>query len=101
MNFSFDFSGKNVFVFGGTSGINLGIAESFAAARAGREAARQGVLGERAGALPLRRLIPEALPAVGRLQHRLGVRTSDSLGTVDRSQSSRARPPRARERPGA
>src|SRR5688572_19097497 len=34
MNFSFDFSGKNVFVFGGTSGINLGIAESFAAAGA-------------------------------------------------------------------
>jgi NAD(P)-dependent dehydrogenase (short-subunit alcohol dehydrogenase family) len=32
MNFSFDFSGKNVFVFGGTSGINLGIAESFASA---------------------------------------------------------------------
>jgi NAD(P)-dependent dehydrogenase (short-subunit alcohol dehydrogenase family) len=30
MNFSFDFSGKNVFVFGGTSGINLGIAEAFA-----------------------------------------------------------------------
>ena len=29
MNFSFDFSGKNVFVFGGTSGINLGIAEAF------------------------------------------------------------------------
>ena len=27
MNFSFDFSGKNVFVFGGTSGINIGIAE--------------------------------------------------------------------------
>ena len=34
MNFSFDFSGKNVFVFGGTSGINLGIAETFAAAGA-------------------------------------------------------------------
>jgi len=34
MNFSFDFSGKNVFVFGGTSGINLGIAESFVAAGA-------------------------------------------------------------------
>ena len=29
MNFSFDFSRKNVFVFGGTSGINLGIAEAF------------------------------------------------------------------------
>ena len=29
MNFSFDFTGKTVFVFGGTSGINLGIAESF------------------------------------------------------------------------
>ena len=34
MNFSFDFSGRNVFVFGGTSGINLGIAESFVAAGA-------------------------------------------------------------------
>ena len=34
MNFSFDFSGKNVFIFGGTSGINLGIAESFVAAGA-------------------------------------------------------------------
>ena len=34
MNFSFDFSGKNVFVFGGTSGINLGIAEAFADAGA-------------------------------------------------------------------
>jgi NAD(P)-dependent dehydrogenase (short-subunit alcohol dehydrogenase family) len=34
MNFSFNFSGKNVFVFGGTSGINLGIAESFVAAGA-------------------------------------------------------------------
>jgi NAD(P)-dependent dehydrogenase (short-subunit alcohol dehydrogenase family) len=34
VNFSFDFSGKNVFVFGGTSGINLGIAESFMAAGA-------------------------------------------------------------------
>lgn len=31
MNASFDFSGKRVFVFGGTSGINLGIAERFAA----------------------------------------------------------------------
>ncbi|MEL6700108.1 MAG: SDR family oxidoreductase [Pseudomonadota bacterium] len=29
---SFDFTGKNVFVVGGTSGINLGIAQSFAAA---------------------------------------------------------------------
>ena len=34
MSFSFDFSGKNVFVFGGTSGINLGIAEAFAEAGA-------------------------------------------------------------------
>ena len=34
MNFSFDFAGKKVFVFGGTSGINLGIAEAFAAAGA-------------------------------------------------------------------
>ncbi len=34
MKFSFDFRGKNVFVFGGTSGINLGIAESFVAAGA-------------------------------------------------------------------
>jgi NAD(P)-dependent dehydrogenase (short-subunit alcohol dehydrogenase family) len=34
MNFSFDLSGKNVFVFGGTSGINLGIAEAFVAAGA-------------------------------------------------------------------
>ena len=34
MSFSFDFSGKNVFVFGGTSGINLGIAEAFADAGA-------------------------------------------------------------------
>ena len=34
MNFTFDFHNKNVFVFGGTSGINLGIAESFANAGA-------------------------------------------------------------------
>ena len=34
MSFSFAFHGKNVFVFGGTSGINLGIAESFANAGA-------------------------------------------------------------------
>lgn len=31
MNPTFDFTGKKVFVFGGTSGINLGIAEAFAA----------------------------------------------------------------------
>ncbi len=30
MNAQFDFTGKNVFIFGGTSGINLGIAQSFA-----------------------------------------------------------------------
>ncbi len=34
MNVSFDFSGKRVFVFGGTSGINLGIALRFAEAGA-------------------------------------------------------------------
>lgn len=34
MNFSFDFAGKKVFVFGGTSGINLGIAEAFVSAGA-------------------------------------------------------------------
>ncbi|WP_224824567.1 SDR family oxidoreductase [Cognatishimia sp. MH4019] len=34
MTASFDFSGKNVFVVGGTSGINLGIAKAFAAAGA-------------------------------------------------------------------
>ena len=34
MTVSFDFTGKNVFVVGGTSGINLGIAEAFAAAGA-------------------------------------------------------------------
>ena len=34
MNVTFDFSGKQVFVFGGTSGINLGIARSFAKAGA-------------------------------------------------------------------
>lgn len=34
MTATFDFGGKQVFVFGGTSGINLGIAESFAAAGA-------------------------------------------------------------------
>jgi NAD(P)-dependent dehydrogenase (short-subunit alcohol dehydrogenase family) len=34
MSASFDFSGKNVFVFGGTSGINLGIAKQFAKAGA-------------------------------------------------------------------
>lgn len=34
MQASFDFSGKRVFVFGGTSGINLGIARCFAAAGA-------------------------------------------------------------------
>jgi NAD(P)-dependent dehydrogenase (short-subunit alcohol dehydrogenase family) len=34
MSASFDFSGKQVFVFGGTSGINLGIASSFAKAGA-------------------------------------------------------------------
>ena len=30
MSFSFDYQGKNVFIFGGTSGINLGIAKRFA-----------------------------------------------------------------------
>lgn len=34
MSVTFDFSGKQVFVFGGTSGINLGIARCFAAAGA-------------------------------------------------------------------
>ena len=34
MKTTFDFSGSNVFVFGGTSGINLGIARCFAAAGA-------------------------------------------------------------------
>jgi len=34
MKTSFDFKGSNVFVFGGTSGINLGIAEGFARAGA-------------------------------------------------------------------
>ena len=34
MTATFDFSGKQVFVFGGTSGINFGIAERFAAAGA-------------------------------------------------------------------
>src|SRR5947209_4764029 len=34
MNASFDLHGKAVFVFGGTSGINLGIAEVFAKAGA-------------------------------------------------------------------
>ena len=34
MSVSFDFAGKNVLVVGGTSGINLGIAEGFAAAGA-------------------------------------------------------------------
>jgi NAD(P)-dependent dehydrogenase (short-subunit alcohol dehydrogenase family) len=34
MSASFDFSGKRVFVFGGTRGINLGIARCFAAAGA-------------------------------------------------------------------
>jgi NAD(P)-dependent dehydrogenase (short-subunit alcohol dehydrogenase family) len=34
MTATFDFSGKNVFVAGGTSGINLGIAQAFAAAGA-------------------------------------------------------------------
>lgn len=34
MSASFDFSGSNVFVFGGTSGINLGIAKCFAEAGA-------------------------------------------------------------------
>jgi NAD(P)-dependent dehydrogenase (short-subunit alcohol dehydrogenase family) len=34
VNFHVDFSGKKVFVFGGTSGINLGIAEAFADAGA-------------------------------------------------------------------
>ena len=34
MQASFDFSGANVFVFGGTSGINLGVAECFAKAGA-------------------------------------------------------------------
>lgn len=34
MSASFDFSGRKVFIFGGTSGINLGIAKCFAAAGA-------------------------------------------------------------------
>lgn len=33
-NFAFDLAGRNVFVFGGTSGINLGIAQAFARAGA-------------------------------------------------------------------
>ena len=37
MSAKFDFSGKRVFVFGGTSGINLGIARCFA--RAGADVA--------------------------------------------------------------
>jgi NAD(P)-dependent dehydrogenase (short-subunit alcohol dehydrogenase family) len=34
MKATFDFSGANVFIFGGTSGINLGVAECFAKAGA-------------------------------------------------------------------
>lgn len=34
MTISFDFTGRNVFIFGGTSGINLGIAKAFARAGA-------------------------------------------------------------------
>ena len=34
MNLNFDFTGKSVFVAGGSSGINLGIAEAFAKAGA-------------------------------------------------------------------
>ena len=41
---SFDFSGANVLVFGGTSGINLGIAEAFA-----RAGAAVGVVGRNEG----------------------------------------------------
>ena len=34
MSASFDFTNQHVFIFGGTSGINLGIAKCFAAAGA-------------------------------------------------------------------
>ena len=62
MNFSFDFSGKNVFVFGGTSGINLGIAEAFVAA-----GARVGVASrsQEKGDAAVARLSRQDAPAFG------------------------------------
>ena len=36
MQATFDFTGRRVFVFGGTSGINLGIARAFAAGKLAR-----------------------------------------------------------------
>lgn len=61
MSVSFDFSGKNVFVFGGTSGINLGIAKRFAEAGASVAVASRSQEKVDAAVAELKQLGSEAL----------------------------------------
>jgi NAD(P)-dependent dehydrogenase (short-subunit alcohol dehydrogenase family) len=76
MSVSFDFKGKNVLVIGGTSGINLGIAEGFAAA-----GAQLGVAGRKQdkidAALP--RLSGHGHQAVG---YSLDVRNAEAVASA-------------------
>jgi NAD(P)-dependent dehydrogenase (short-subunit alcohol dehydrogenase family) len=60
MKTTFDFNGSNVFVFGGTSGINLGIARCFAAAGANVAVASRSQEKVDAAVAELRALGPEA-----------------------------------------
>ncbi|MGX9354469.1 SDR family oxidoreductase [Roseobacteraceae bacterium S113] len=55
---TFDFNGQNVLVFGGTSGINLGIAEAFAAAGAGVGIVGRNVEKAEAAAAAIKGAIP-------------------------------------------
>ncbi|MBE7417558.1 MAG: SDR family oxidoreductase [Ideonella sp.] len=70
-NARFDFSGRKVFVFGGTSGINLGIAEAFAergavmAAETPRRSRPRCASSTRSAVAPASWLRPRALRRIG------------------------------------
>ena len=76
MKANFDFTGANIFVFGGTSGINLGIAQAFSGA-----GARVGVAGRNPDkvAAAVERLSNAAGPALG---YSLDVRDPQSVGAA-------------------
>jgi NAD(P)-dependent dehydrogenase (short-subunit alcohol dehydrogenase family) len=76
MKARFDYSGCNVFVMGGTSGINLGIAEAFAAA-----GARVGVASRKADKVDAARTRLAALGAEA-LGYAVDVRDADGVAAV-------------------